>query len=95
MVKKTTTRWFVAFQLKSVSFPPPTNGSIANGTCGTKNQSISISYSSKHTSVSDMSITLIFTMDDNSKYHMSSFLLEAVINKVHLNGWFLMQFVDC
>ena len=78
--------WLFVFQLKSVTVPPM-NGSHADGECGVKEQHISVIYADKRVNVTDMNVTFIFTMNNNSMYQMSSVLLNATANNVPLNGW--------
>ena len=75
--------------LQPQSFSLPLAGSNATGECGTAQQSISIVYSTsqKNVTLTDVNVTLIFTMDGDGKlYQMSSFLVKATINGSHANG---------
>lgn len=64
-------------ELKNLIVPSPSNGSQAHGSCGPKEQFITIC-SGDHSA--NLSVTFNFKMDNNSMYHMNSFSLEAEIN---------------
>jgi len=73
------------FQLKSVTVPPPGNGSQANGSCDPTVQFIRIYYSDHSL---NFIVTFNFNKDKNNMYYMNSFSLEATtINNSLINGW--------
>lgn len=69
-------------ELKNLIVPSPSNGSQAHGSCGHKEQFITIC-SYDHST--NLNVTFNFKMDSNSMYHMNSFSLEAEINNTLIN----------
>lgn len=69
-------------KLKSVTVPPPRNGSQANGSCDPTIQFIRIYYNDHSL---NLNVTFNFNKDKNNMYYMNSFSLEATINNSLIN----------